>query len=158
MSRERTGGLVFLLISVFYGWGATRIPSLPVDATEAMNARSLPYLLTALGIAMSLALMLRKDAATAEATTEATPAHWSTALALLALVVAYALLLDWLGFLACTGLFLFAGFGLLGERRWLRSALVAAGLVLTLWGLLVTGLGIYLAPGRLWSVGLWSVA
>ncbi len=151
MRRERMGGLVFLLISVFYGWGASRIPSLPVDATEAMNARSLPYLLTALGIAMSLTLMLRRGAVADEANAEHAPAHWSTALALLSLVVAYALLLDGFGFLICTGLFLFAGFGLLGERRWLRSALVAAGLVLALWVVLVFGLGIYLAPGRVWS-------
>ena len=152
MTRERAGGLVFLLISVFYGWGATRIPSLPVDATEAMNARSLPYLLTALGIAMSLAMMLRRGVAANEESASNTPAHWSTALALLALVVAYALLLEWFGFLACTGLFLYAGFALLGERRWLLATVVAAGLVLVLWLMLVYGLGIYLAPGRIWSL------
>ena len=151
MSRERIGGLVFLLMSVFYGWGATRIPSLPVDVTEAMNARSLPYLLTLLGIAMSVALMLRRSPLAEEAAADDSPAHWSTALALLALVVAYALLLEWFGFLVCTGLFLLAGFGLLGERRWLRSVLVAVGLVLALWLMLVLGLGIYLAPGRLWD-------
>ena len=151
MNRERLGGLVFLLLSLFYGWGATRIPSLPIDEMEAMNARSLPYLLTALGVAMSLTLFFRGSAVADEGSTDAAPAYWSTALALLGLVVAYGLLLEWFGFLVCTGLFLFAGFGLLGERRWLLSALVAGGLVLALWAMLVLGLGIYLAPGRMWN-------
>lgn len=153
MNRERIGGLVFLLMSVFYGWGATRIPSLPLDAAEAMNARSLPYLLTFLGIAMSLALMLRRHTAAEEVAVDPTAGHWSTAIALLALVVGYGVLLEWIGFLLCTGLFLLAGFSLLGERRRVRATLVAAGLVLVLWAMLVLGLGIYLAPGRLWSGG-----
>lgn len=151
MNRERIGGLVFLLLSLFYGWGATRIPSLPIDEMEAMNARSLPYLLTALGVAMSVALFFRGSAVAEEGGSESGPAYWSTALALLGLVVAYGLLLEWFGFLVCTGLFLFTGFGLLGERRWLLSAAVAGGLVLALWAMLVLGLGIYLAPGRMWG-------
>ena len=152
MNRERIGGLVFLMLSLFYGWGATRIPSLPIDELEAMNARSLPYLLTALGVAMSVALFFRGSAVADEGnSSNSGPAYWPTALALLGLVVAYGLLLEWFGFLVCTGLFLFAGFGLLGERRWLLSALVAGCLVLALWAMLVFGLGIYLVPGRMWS-------
>ncbi|MEE3359448.1 MAG: tripartite tricarboxylate transporter TctB family protein [Pseudomonadota bacterium] len=68
------------------------------------------------------------------------------ALALIALMVAYALALRPAGFLISTSVFLIAGSFVLGERKWhvmLPVALIAAG---TVWYLVQEVLGIFLRP------------
>ena len=68
------------------------------------------------------------------------------ALLLLGLMVAYALLLRPLGFLASTFLFLFMGSFILGERRYVLMALVSAIAVASVWYLVDEVLGIFLSP------------
>ena len=65
---------------------------------------------------------------------------------LIALMVAYALLLRPLGFLASTFLFLAIGSVLLGERRYLLVAFVAALAAGGIWYLVEEVLGIFLRP------------
>lgn len=68
------------------------------------------------------------------------------ALALIALMVSYALALRPAGFLISTSVFLIAGSFVLGERKWhvmLPVALIAAG---TVWYLVQEVLGIFLRP------------
>ena len=64
----------------------------------------------------------------------------------------YGLGLTYLGFVLATGLFLMAGFYLLGERR--KSILFGASFpfVLAFYLLLTVGLDIYLEPGYLFSL------
>jgi putative tricarboxylic transport membrane protein len=68
------------------------------------------------------------------------------ALMLLALMVAYALLLRPAGFLFSTGGFLIAGSAILGERRWVLTIVIAAFATGIIWYLVQVVLGIYLRP------------
>lgn len=68
------------------------------------------------------------------------------ALMLLGLMVAYALLLRPIGFLAATFLFLFIGSFILGERRLILMAVVAAIAAGSVWYLVDSVLGIFLSP------------
>ena len=63
---------------------------------------------------------------------------------------AYGLSLRPAGFLLSTFIFLAAGFVLLGERRWLPTSLVAAGVSVGFWFLMNHVLGVYVAP---WPAG-----
>lgn len=68
------------------------------------------------------------------------------AVALLALMVAYALCLRPLGFLLSTVLFLVLGSVILGERKWHVMILVAGIATFIMWYLVHQVLGIYLSP------------
>ena len=68
------------------------------------------------------------------------------AIALLGLMVAYALLLRPAGFLFSTSAFLVAGSVILGERRWVVMIVVAAIATLGVWYLVQEVLGIFLRP------------
>jgi putative tricarboxylic transport membrane protein len=65
---------------------------------------------------------------------------------LLGLMVAYALLLRPLGFLVATFLFLTCGSFILGERRFVLMAVVAAIAAGFIWYLVDVVLGIFLSP------------
>ena len=68
------------------------------------------------------------------------------AIALLALMVAYALPLRPAGFLLATSGFLIGGSVLLGERRWVTMIVVAAIATFGIWYLVQEVLGIFLRP------------
>ena len=68
------------------------------------------------------------------------------ALALLGLMVVYALVLRPVGFLAATFLFLAIGSIILGERRYFVVALVSATAACAVWYLVNVVLGIFLTP------------
>ena len=75
------------------------------------------------------------------------------ALLLLGLMVAYALLLRPLGFLASTFLFLFLGSFILGERRYGFMALVSALAAGGVWWLVDGVLGVFLRPFPMFLAG-----
>ena len=151
MSQSRVSGLLFLALSVGYGYVATGIPTLPIDQFEAMTARSLPFFLSGLGVVLSLVMIFSAPVESADDASEpeVLAGDWPTVIKLLAAVVIYGLVLDWVGFLVASVLFLAAGFLILGERRLPVIAGVSLSLVAVLWLILVPGLEIYLAPGRL---------
>ncbi len=72
--------------------------------------------------------------------------HIGQAMLLLALMVAYALLLRPFGFLGSTMGFLVIGSAILGERRWIIMIAVAAIATFIVWYLVQQVLGIYLRP------------
>ncbi len=159
LTRQRVGALLFLALSLFYGWQIQDIPQLPVDALEAMNARSMPWALAAVGVILSLALFVAGGDTPPEQHQEQDIqsdakryqfANILTAIALLVWTALYATLLGWLGFFAATAAFLLGGFFLLGERRPTILIGVAFAAALLLYGLLRFGFGLYLPAGSLW--------
>lgn len=58
LTKERFGGLLFLLLSLAYGYHATQIPGYPGDEYEPFTASTLPYALAGLGALLSLLLVL----------------------------------------------------------------------------------------------------
>jgi putative tricarboxylic transport membrane protein len=149
LSKERIGALFFLVLSITYGYYGSEIRLHPGDEFEPMNAQTLPYVLSILGIGLSIFLLI--TARQPEHKTEADKHEWLPVILLIGLTLIYGLTLDWLGFLISTTLFLIGGFWILGERRWRVLLKIAIPFVLVFWGGLTQLLDIYLAPGRLFA-------
>ncbi|MGR5151687.1 tripartite tricarboxylate transporter TctB family protein [Photobacterium swingsii] len=149
LSRNRVGALIFLVISLIYGYQSQQIPLFPGGEFEPFTARTLPNLLSIAGVILSLLLVvMAKDDRHSGAITGF---NWKLLIGFLVLMAAYGVGLTWLGFLLSTSLFLLGGFLLLGERR--KSVLFGASFpfVTAFWLLLTQGLDIYLEPGYIFS-------
>ena len=70
---------------------------------------------------------------------------------LLLLMWVYTALLEPIGFLLATSVFLSAGFFIMGERRWRVLLLASVPVAVVFWLIVTKLLGIYLVPGELWS-------
>jgi putative tricarboxylic transport membrane protein len=149
LSKERIGALFFLVLSMAYGYYGSEIRLYPGDELEPMNAQTLPYVLSIMGIGLSVFLLLAGKDTRPQRVKQSK--EWLPVVLLLVLTLIYGLTLDWLGFLISTTLFLIGGFWVLGERRWSVLLKVAVPFVLLFWGLLTQVLDIYLAPGRLFA-------
>ena len=64
-------------------------------------------------------------------------------------MVIYGVFLKWLGFIIASILFLMAGFYILGERNIRKMVVAAIPLVILLWFVMSTLLGVYIAPGEI---------
>ncbi len=149
LTKERIGALFFLVLSLAYGYLAYQIKLYPGDELEAMTARTLPIVLSGLGILFSLVLIAtanQKDQGKNIAGLD-----WKPVILLMLLSLVYGFALDWLGFLISTTLFLIAGFWILGEKRPKILLLVAVPFVFIFWFGLTQMLDIYLAPGRIFG-------
>lgn len=149
ITRERIGALFFLVLSIAYGYYASEIRLYPGDELDPMTARTLPYVLSAMGVVFSLVLLISGNKAGKGARLD--NLDWKPVVALMALTLLYGVALDWLGFLVSTTLFLIAGFRILGEKRLKILLLVAVPFVFIFWFGLTHMLDIYLAPGRLFG-------
>jgi putative tricarboxylic transport membrane protein len=147
LSRDRVGGLIFLIFCLAYGHQTTIIPLFPGDEYEAFTARTLPWMLTTAGIFLSLLLIVM--AQPNEKSGAVLGFDWKLLIIFVLLMIAYGFGLTWLGFVLATSLFLLAGFWALGERR--KSVLLGASFpfVTAFWLLLTQVLDIYLEPGYL---------
>jgi hypothetical protein len=114
VSRDLVAGVVLLVASIGYYVTATGIPVSLIDTT--VNSSALPKLLGIGGAGLSIVLIVqgllkqRRQAAAAAAPADA-PAPWlqhKRALGILIIVVAYALLLDVVGYFVSMALMLAA--------------------------------------------------
>ncbi|WP_299196202.1 tripartite tricarboxylate transporter TctB family protein [uncultured Amphritea sp.] len=149
MTKDHIGGMVFLCLSLLYGYYAGDIQMLPGDEFEPFTARTVPQTLAILGGLLSLALLL-----TAERTESKrlSLSNYDFALVakLLVLIVVFGLALEWTGFMLATMFFLMGGFWLLGERRIKTLLIVSVPFAVGIWFILAKLLDIYLAPGQLY--------
>jgi len=58
LCRDRVGAMIFLLVCLCYGYQTSQIPLFPGDEYEPFTARTLPTLLTFIGIGLSLLLLV----------------------------------------------------------------------------------------------------
>jgi putative tricarboxylic transport membrane protein len=152
MAREKVGALIMLMFSIAYGLLATRIPLTFLAQQETFTPRTMPYALAVIGALMSLAILVLP-------TTDEEGKHglgketagmdWRTAIFLIGLMFAYGLTMKWFGFILASIFFLFIGFWILGERRWLLMLFTCIPLVLVLWVIMSSLLGVYIAPGEI---------
>ncbi|MEH6446332.1 MAG: tripartite tricarboxylate transporter TctB family protein [Oceanospirillaceae bacterium] len=144
IAKDRIGGLIFLALSIAYGYSITLIPLYPGDEYEVFTAKTLPTALAIIGAILSLSLLFssRKEAKSALPDLD-----WTIAMKLILLMVCYGAILEVLGFLIATTLFLLSGYWLLGERRKLILFFCSLPLVIFFWFVLTQLLDIYLAPG-----------
>ena len=153
MALDRWIALVLLGICLAYGYAAwfTMDANLaPFMKRNPIWPSTFPKLLSVLGIVATLFILLGfEKAKPSEAEIDyrrLTDYHLGQAILLLALMVAYALLLRPAGFLVSTSGFLILGAFILGERKWhimLPVALIAA---FGVWYLVQEVLGIYMRP------------
>lgn len=147
ISKDHIGGLVFLCLSVAYGFYAGDIQLLPGDEFAPFNAQSLPNALAVLGGILSVALIVTADRSIEGRVKLAGYDFWLVA-KLLVLVLLLGFALPWLGFLLSTILFLIGGYWMLGVRQIKTLLLASIPFSVVLWFILAQLLDIYLAPGR----------
>ncbi|CAM3629053.1 tripartite tricarboxylate transporter TctB family protein [Vibrio aquimaris] len=148
-NRDRVSALIFLVICFSYGYQTTQIPLFPSDEYEPFTARTLPILLTFIGIGLSILLLVT---AKPDANNENIKIlNYKLLIKFLVLMALYGLGLTYIGFALATGTFLLIGFYLLGERR--KTVLFGASFpfAIAFYLLLTLGLGIYLEPGIVFS-------
>lgn len=151
ISKDYIGGLVFLLFSLLYGYYARQVPLMPGDVSQAFNAQTLPNVLAIAGVILSIALILTAKTGF-QNRVDLVGYQFSIVAQLLLLVVVFAMVLSWLGFILSTISFLFVGFWILGERRVKRMLLVSIPFALCTWFILAKLLDVYLAPGKLFTL------
>lgn len=138
------GGLAFLGLSIGYGYSATHI-TLDFWSSQAFfTARTLPYIIAAAGIVCAGLLVIVPSSKTDWHALKSL--NWGPASGLLILMGAYSAMLEPVGFVFATSLFLITAFRILSIHRWWISCLVSVALTLGFWGLMHL-LGIYLDPG-----------
>lgn len=143
LSKDRIGGLLLLAFCVTYGILSQDIRLLPFQETAAFHARTMPEVLTVLGIGLSLATIVFPGS---RETPSFAGYNWVTCGFFLALMSLYGFSIRPLGFLLSTSLFLMLGFALLGERKPLTLVLVAVPLVVAFWVLMTQGLDVFIEP------------
>jgi len=151
LTRDRVGGLIFLALSLSYGYHAGQLEMLPGDEFEPFTARTMPLALAAIGTLLSSLLFITAMMKPVSSDDQISVEGFDLALTgkLLGLIVLFGLALHWIGFLLATVLFLLGGYWLLGERRPKVLLLASVPFAIGIWVILAQLLDIYLAPGQL---------
>lgn len=152
MAREKVGALIMLLFSIAYGLLATRITLSFMAQQEVFTSRTMPYALSIMGVILALLILIlpTADPEGKRSLKEVTLGmEWRKAIFLVLLMIAYGLVMVWLGFIISSILFLIIGFYILGERRIKAMLLASIPLVILLWFAMSTLLGVYIAPGEI---------
>jgi len=143
LSKDRIGGILLLIFCITYGILSQTITLLPIQAKAAFTARTMPEVLTVLGIALSVLVIVFPSSSERP---KLSGYLWVQGASFLALMSFYGLTIRPMGFLFSTSFFLIAGFMLLGERSVFRLAAVAVPLVGGFWLLMTQGLDIFIEP------------
>ena len=152
MNREKVGALFFLALSLGYGACAFQIPLIFLSQGEVFNARTMPLALSAAGVVLSLLIIIfpaydKEKVITAGQALRGL--DWKRAGWLTGMMIAYSLIMTWIGFVLASILFMISGMVILGERNIKLILLASIPLVLVLWFLLSKVLGMYIAPGEI---------
>ena len=153
MALDRWVALVLLGICLIYGYTAWFVMDgalPPIMKRLAVWPSSFPKVLSIAGIILSLIVVLGIEKGEVKVgDIDYRRLHeykLGQALALLGLMVAYAILLRPAGFLLATSGFLIGGSVILGERRWIVMIVVSAIATFGIWYLVQEVLGIFLRP------------
>ena len=155
MTLERTIGLLFLLFCCLYGYAAFfgmdhLLP--PILKRAPVWPSSFPKILSIVGAITAIAVIVTSKPAEVNSAESGIDYRRlqdykiGQALFLVGSMVAYALLLRPIGFIAATTLFLAGGAFILGERRYHLMIPVALVGTVLVWYLVQEVLGIFLSP------------
>jgi len=152
MALDRWIAIIFLLISLVYGYAAFNYPLLPFERNMSFLPNTMPMVLSVLGVIVALVIILSPKAAEDKdglgeiGLAQIKEFKIAQALGLVGAMVLYALLLRPIGFVSATTLFIVGTSVILGERKFhllLPIAVVTAGVI---WYLVQETLGIFLRP------------
>ena len=159
MKLDKWIAVLFLLLSLIYGYTAFTYELLPFELNTSFKPNTMPMALSVLGIIIAFVLIFAPKTAAEDGGAERTidvsnlgQYKLGQAAALLLAMVLYALALRPVGFLASTALFLAGGSFILGERRYLVMIPIALIGALSIWYLVQEMLGIFLRPWP-WFIG-----
>ena len=156
MALDRWIALIFVALCCVYGYAAFftldhLLP--PILQRNPVWPSTFPKILSVLGIIVGLMVLFTKPAnkegkvaASAMSISRLGEYHIGQALALIAAMIAYALLLRPLGFIGSTVGFLVAGAVILGERKFHYLVPITAIAAFGIWYLVQEVLGIFLRP------------
>ncbi|TQV74269.1 tripartite tricarboxylate transporter TctB family protein [Exilibacterium tricleocarpae] len=147
INKNTIGGLLLLLFSLGYGLMALQLDSGGGLAAGGFSPRTLPLILAVAGMVLSLLLMFSAPGpAPAE---QLANFKWRPALLLCGMMLVYAAIFPYLGFVLATIVFLIGAMLVLGIRSPKVLLLAALPITAGFWLILNQLLGIYLAPGAL---------
>ena len=143
LTKDRIGGFCLLVFCIAYAILSQEIRLLPFQENQAFTARTMPEVLSVLGIGLSLICI----AFPGKSERLSFPGYnWLAGALFLALMSAYGFTIRPFGFILSTSLFLMIGFWLLGERSPVKLVLVAVPLVVIFWVLMTQGLDVFIEP------------
>ena len=143
LTKDRIGGLLMLVFCIVY-WGQIgNIRLLPFQAGQAFTPRTIPEVLSILGIGLSVLIIVFPSN---QERFDLKAINWPLGLSFLALMSVYGLSVRPMGFLLATSVFLMAGFAMLGERNIVKLVLVSIPLVVAFWALMNYGLSVFVEP------------
>lgn len=147
------GALMFLALSLAYGYFAFSIQLLPGEENEAFNSRTLPFALSILGTFLAILELFfsLKNSSFKQKLILPRKREFLVFLGLIAAVCVYALSLKYVGFLIATVAFMFVCTFILGERKPRILLLASVVFVVCFWALLKYGLDIYVDSGQLFK-------
>jgi len=156
MTLERAIALIFVVVCVAYGYTAFVVMEaslLPFERNMTFLPNVLPKWLSVIGALVGLAVLIQSGPATGGQAADddidlgnLRQYKLGQAILLLALMIAYALLLRPVGFVTATTLFLVLGAMILGERRYIILVPVSVLAAFLIWYLVQEVLGIFLRP------------
>jgi putative tricarboxylic transport membrane protein len=153
MKLDKWIAVLFLLLCLIYGYTAFTYELLPFERNMSFLPNTMPMVLSVLGGILALVLIFAPEMAPDDGevlgTIEVSKLRQyklGQAIVLLLAMVAYALALRPIGFMASTVLFLAGGSFILGERRYLIMIPIAVTGAFGIWYLVQEMLGIFLRP------------
>ena len=153
-NKDKVGSSLVLLFALFYLSATFDIPIYRMSTGEQFTARSLPMFLSILAIVICLIQIFipAREAADETISDAIAGFQWKPCLLLTGAMLVYGLTFQFLGFLVATFLFLFAGFAILKENRYLLSAAISGSVAVFMWVVLTQLFDIYLDTGDLYRL------
>jgi len=153
-NKDKVGSSLILLFALVYLNASVDISVYQVSAYEVMTAKSLPTYLALMTIFVCLVqIFVPTREAAGETISDAIAGfQWKPCLLLAGLMLLYSLTFKFFGFFIGTFLFLFTGFSILKEKRYLLSTTIALSVAGFMWIILTQVFDIYLDSGELFRL------
>jgi putative tricarboxylic transport membrane protein len=153
-NKDKVGSSFILLFALVYLNASFDIPIHQVFSGEVFTARTLPIFLAVITIVICLVqIFIPAKGAEDESISKAIAGfQWRPCLLLTVSMLVYGLTFTFFGFSLSTFLFLFVGFTILNEKRYLYSAAVSGGVVVFMWAVLTQVFDIFLDSGDLYRL------
>jgi putative tricarboxylic transport membrane protein len=153
-NKDKLGSSILLLFALVYLNATFDIPVQQTMGNEVFSARTLPFALSLITIVICLVQIFTAAKGAADETISSAIAgfQWRPCLLLVAAMLLYGLTFQLFGFALGTFLFLFVGFAILEEKRYILSTAIAGGVAVFMWLVLTQLFDIYLDPGDLYRL------
>ena len=155
LNLEKFLALIILIICILYAYTSfitMQANLLPFEKNMTVLPNSLPKVISIFGIIISTFLILKKEEHNSEENVSSINLknvfnfYYGKALSIILLMIIYTLCLRPVGFILSSVLFLFLASFILGERSYIKLAIICLLGTSIIWLLLEKVLGIYMRP------------